>query len=228
MILSAPCRFGTKFRRGPFNILLTGPNMQVYSIDGIVPVIHPAAFVHPSAVLIGDVIVAERCYVGPAASLRGDFGRVIMAPGSNVQDTCVMHAFPGQDVVVEEDGHVGHGAVLHGCRVGVNALIGMNAVIMDEAVIGESAIVAAGAFVKAKFEVPARHLALGAPARVVRELKESEIAWKRQGTMEYQQLSVRSLQTLRAVAPLTEPEPERPRIDVSNLAPKTSNSEESR
>ncbi len=200
-------------------------SMNVYSIDGIIPVIHPSAFVHPSAVLIGDVIVSERCYVGPAASLRGDFGRVILRPGSNVQDTCVMHAFPGQDVVVEEDGHVGHGAVLHGCRVGVNALVGMNAVIMDEAVIGESAIVAACAFVKAGFECPPRHLLMGAPARVVRELTDAEIAWKRQGTLEYQQLAVRSLTTMRAVEPLTEPEPDRRRIDASDLAPKTSNTE---
>ena len=108
--------------------------LRVYAIDGIVPVVDPTAFVHPTAVLIGDVIVGPGCYVGPCASLRGDFGRLILERGANLQDTCVMHGFPGTDTVVEEDGNVGHGAVLHGCRIGKNALIGMNAVIMDNAV----------------------------------------------------------------------------------------------
>ena len=117
--------------------------LRVYAIDGIVPVVDPTAYVHPSAVLIGDVIVGPGCYVGPCASLRGDFGRLILERGANLQDTCVMHGFPGTDTVVEEDGHIGHGAVLHGCRVRKNALVGMNAVIMDNAIIGESAIVAA-------------------------------------------------------------------------------------
>ena len=116
---------------------------KVYSIDGVIPVIDPTAFVHPTAILIGDVIVGPGCYVGPAASLRGDFGRLILRRGANLQDTCVMHGFPGTDTVIEEDGHVGHGAVLHGCTIRRDALVGMNAVIMDGAVVGESAIVAA-------------------------------------------------------------------------------------
>ncbi|HEX6012699.1 MAG TPA: phenylacetic acid degradation protein PaaY, partial [Geminicoccaceae bacterium] len=122
---------------------------QVYAIEGIAPVVHPTAFVHPTAVLIGDVIVGPRCYVGPVASLRGDFGRLILGEGANLQDTCVMHGFPNTDTVVEEDGHIGHGAVLHGCRIGRNVLVGMNAVVMDGAEIGESSIVAAMAFVRA-------------------------------------------------------------------------------
>ena len=129
---------------------------HIYSIDGITPVVDPSAYVHPTAVLIGDVIVGAGCYVGPHASLRGDFGRVEMRAGSNIQDSCVMHSFPGQDAVIEEDGHVGHGAVLHGCTVGRNAMVGMNAVVMDGAVIGECAIVAAMAFVKANHKIPPR------------------------------------------------------------------------
>lgn len=80
--------------------------LKVYAIDGIVPVVDPTAYVHPSAVLIGDVIVGPDCYVGPCASLRGDFGRLILERSSNLQDTCVMHGFPGTDTVTEEDGHV--------------------------------------------------------------------------------------------------------------------------
>ena len=119
--------------------------MPSYQIDGLTPVVHPDAYVHPSAVLIGDVIIGARCYIGPCACLRGDFDRLILHDGANVQDTCVLHGFSGADTVIEEDGHIGHGAVLHGCRIGRNALVGMNAVVMDNAVVGESAIVAAQA-----------------------------------------------------------------------------------
>jgi phenylacetic acid degradation protein len=166
--------------------------LRVYAIDGIVPVVDPTAYVHPSAVLIGDVIVGPGCYVGPCASLRGDFGRLILERGANLQDTCVMHGFPGTDTVVEEDGHIGHGAVLHGCRIGRNALVGMNAVIMDNAVVGESSIVAASAFVKAGAEIPPRSLAAGMPAKVIRVLSDEEIAWKVDGTRTYQDLARRS------------------------------------
>ena len=193
--------------------------MPCYEIDGLRPVIHPTAFVHPDAVLIGDVIVGPRCYVAPLASLRGDFGRIVLEEGSNVQDTCVMHGFPGTDTVVEVDGHVGHGAVLHGCRVGRNALIGMNAVIMDHANIGEAAIVAACAFVKAGMEIPPRMLAAGMPAKVVRELSEQEMAWKADGTRCYQDLTLRSLATLKPCAAQSEIEPGRKRFEFPGVVP---------
>ena len=192
---------------------------QVYSIDGIVPVVDPSAFVHPTAVLIGDVIVGPRCYVGPVASLRGDFGRLILGEGANIQDGCVMHGFPNTDTVIEEDGHVGHGAVIHGCRIGRNVLVGMNAVIMDGAVIGESSIVAAMAFVKANDVIPARSLVAGIPARVIRELRDDEIEWKRQGTATYQRLAIRSLNTMRAVEPQSAVEPNRRRMEAGEVEP---------
>jgi len=195
--------------------------MPCYEIDGLTPVVHPTAFVHPSAVLIGDVIVGPGCYVGPLASLRGDYGRIVLEEGSNVQDTCVMHGFPGTDTVVEANGHVGHGAVLHGAIVKRNAMVGMNAVVMDEAVIGESSIVAACAFVKAGMVIAPRSLAAGVPARVLRELTDEEIAWKGSGTRTYQELAVRSMTTMREVVPLAAAEPNRPRIKVSaDVVPK--------
>jgi len=193
--------------------------MPSYEINGVRPVVDPTAYVHPTAILIGDVIVGPRCYVGPAASLRGDFGRIILEEGSNVQDTCVMHGFPGTDTVIEEDGHIGHGAVLHGCVVKRDAMVGMNAVVMDEAVVGESAIVAACAFVKAAMVVPPRSLAAGVPAKVLRALSDAEVQWKRAGTRSYQELAARSLATMREVAPLPAPEPDRKRIDVAALQP---------
>ncbi|HYD70955.1 phenylacetic acid degradation protein PaaY [Azospirillum sp.] len=197
----------------------TLPRPRVYAIDGVVPVIDPTAFVHPSAVLIGDVIVGPNCYVGPCASLRGDFGRIVLQDGANVQDNCTMHAFPGLDAVVEVDGHIGHGAVLHGCIVKRNALVGMNAVVMDGAVVGEAAIVAAMAFVKASFQVPARHLVAGMPAKVVRELSDDEIAWKHEGTREYQRLVGRSRATMVECDPLAAEEPDRKRVDAGDVQP---------
>jgi phenylacetic acid degradation protein len=196
---------------------------RVYEIDGVRPVVHPTAYVHPTAVLVGDVIVGPRCYVGPLASLRGDFGRLILEEGANVQDTCVMHGFPGDDTVIEVDGHIGHGAVLHGCRVGRNAMVGMNAVVMDKAVVGAESIVGAAAFVKAGMVIPPRSLVLGAPARVMREVTEDEVKWKSFGTRQYHDLAVRSMQTMREVEALTEVEPDRKRIDFGADAhkPKT-------
>jgi phenylacetic acid degradation protein len=197
--------------------------VKVYEINGVRPVVHPSAYVHPTAVLVGDVIVGPRCYVGPLASLRGDFGRLVLEEGANVQDTCVMHGFPEDDTVVEVDGHIGHGAVLHGCRVGRNAMVGMNAVVMDKAVVGAGSIVGAAAFVKAGMVIPPRSLVLGAPARVMRAVTDEELAWKSMGTKQYHDLAVRSMQTMREVDALNEVEPGRKRIEFGPDAhkPKT-------
>jgi phenylacetic acid degradation protein len=194
-------------------------SLTVYAINDVTPVVDPTAYVHPSAVLVGDVIVGADCYIGPCACLRGDFGRIEVRAGANLQDCCIAHGFPGTDTIVAEEGHVGHGAILHGCIIERNALIGMNAVINDSAVIGESAIVAAMAFVKAKMLVPPRMLVAGMPARVVRELTQTELAWKIEGTRSYQDLTRRSLATMRATTPLQAVEPDRKRIELAELLP---------
>lgn len=191
----------------------------VYSIDGITPVVHRGAFVHASAVLIGDVIVGARAYIGPCACLRGDFGRIVVEEGANIQDTCMLHGFPGKDTVVGADATIGHGAVLHGCVVRRGALVGMNCVINDNAEVGEDAVVAALAFVKAEAKIPPRALVAGIPARVLRELTAQEIGWKNDNTLLYQQLAERSAHTMRAVEALTEIEPGRRRIDIPGAIP---------
>jgi phenylacetic acid degradation protein len=179
---------------------------KVYSIDGVTPVIHPGAFVHPEAVLIGDVIVEDGCYVGPCASLRGDFGRIIVRRGSNVQDNCTLHSLPGFSSIIGADGHIGHGAIVHSAELGPNVLVGMNAVVMDHAKIGDSAMIGAMSFVKAGAEIPARHLAAGVPARIMRELSADELALKIEGTRKYQELARRCLASLRPAEPLTHSE----------------------
>ncbi len=190
---------------------------KVYSIDGITPVVDPGAFVHPSAVLIGDVIVGARAYIGPCACLRGDFGRIVVEEGASVQDTCVVHGFPTKDTVVGAEATVGHGAVLHGCVLRRGALIGMNAVVNDNAEVGEDAMVAALAFVKAEARIPARTLVAGAPARVLRDLTAQELAWKAENMQLYQALAVRSASTMKEVEALKAPEPGRARFDSSAI-----------
>ncbi len=193
--------------------------MPFYAIDGVRPVAHPSSFVHPTASVIGDVIIGADCYIGPGASLRGDFGRLIIEDGANIQDTCVLHSFPRAECRVARNGHIGHGAVLHGCVVGEDALVGMNAVLMDGVVVGESAIVAAMSFVKAGFEIPARSLAAGAPVRILRELNEQELEWKKTGTDDYHELTRRSLASMVETVPLPEIEDDRPELQLAEAVP---------
>jgi phenylacetic acid degradation protein len=191
--------------------------MPCYAIDEVIPVVDPTAFVHPTAVLIGDVVVGPRCYIGPCASLRGDFGAIVIEEGANVQDNCTIHGFPGDATRVGVNGHIGHGAVLHGCRIGRDALVGMNAVVMDEAEVGAAAFVAAASFVPAGMKVPEATLAAGVPARVKRPLTDAEMAWKRAGTIAYQTLAERCLSTMREVQPLPRPEADRPSLPRDEL-----------
>ena len=190
--------------------------MQIYSIDGVTPVIDETSYIHPTAVIIGDVIIGSNCYIGPNASIRGDFGQIILEQGSNLQDTCVIHGFPASITVVESNGHIGHGAVLHGCNIGKNSLVGMNAVVMDGATIGAESIIGAGAFVKAGFKCEPRSMVVGSPAKVIRTVSDQEIKWKTTGTEEYQHLAVRCLQTMKKVEPLREIEENRPTLQFVN------------
>lgn len=194
--------------------------MPCYRFEGLTPVIHPSAYVHPTAVLIGDVIVGPGVYIAPLASLRGDYGRLILEEGANLQDHCMMHGYCDADTIVHRNGHVGHGAILHGCVIGTNALVGMNSVIMDGAVIGADSIVAAMSFVKVGFQGAPRQLIMGCPARVRREVTDEELHWKGLNTREYQALAMRSALSLRPCEPLTEVEPDRPRLKgVTDVQP---------
>ncbi|WP_336883177.1 gamma carbonic anhydrase family protein [Rhodococcus globerulus] len=188
--------------------------MPSYEIDGIVPVVGSDTFVHPTAVLIGDVIIGNGCYIGPLASLRGDFGRIVVGAGSNVQDGCVLHSFPGRDLVLDPGSHIAHGVVLHGCTVGSGAMVGMNSVVMDGARIGAGGLVGAGSFVPADLDVPAGHLVAGSPAKVIRELDEQTAAWQANGVAVYQELASRSLATLREVEPRVSVEVDRRRVST--------------
>ena len=112
-----------------------------YSFNGIRPVVHASSFVHPQAVVTGDVQIGKNCYIGPGAALRGDWGTIILEDGCNVQENCTIHMFPGLTVLLKEGSHIGHGAIIHGATIGRNCLVGMNSVLMDHVQIGDESIV---------------------------------------------------------------------------------------
>ncbi|QIX26569.1 phenylacetic acid degradation protein PaaY [Nocardioides sp. JQ2195] len=188
--------------------------MTAWSIDGVSPVVHETAFVHPQACLIGDVVIGPECYIGPFASLRGDYGRIEVRTGSNVQDSCTVHVFPGQDTILDEGSHIGHGAVLHGCHLEPGVLVGMNSVVMDGTRIGARSLVAAHSFVRAGGDYAEESLIAGSPAKLIRRLDEVTLAWKANGSHVYRELAARSLATLHEVTPLREEEPDRKRVST--------------
>lgn len=183
---------------------------MIYEFDGYIPVVHESSFVHPQAVVTGNVIIGRDVYIGPGAAIRGDWGGIIIEDGCNVQENCTVHMFPGKTVLLCESAHIGHGAVIHGATIGQNCLIGMNAVIMDEAVIGDECIVGALSFVKAGEKFERRSLIAGNPARVVKEVSDEMIAWKTEGTRLYQQLPRECMELLRSCEPLREVPADRP------------------
>ncbi|MBT8254078.1 MAG: transferase hexapeptide repeat family protein [Flavobacteriaceae bacterium] len=175
---------------------------MIYAFKGFIPVVHESSFVHPLAAVTGNVIIGKDCYIGPGAAIRGDWGQIILKDGVNVQENCTIHMFPGKSITLEEGAHVGHGAIVHGANIARNALIGMNAVIMDDAYIGEDSIIGAMAFVKEGAQIPKRSLAVGNPARIIKEVTDDMIYWKSVGTKLYQHLPADCFESLVEVEPL--------------------------
>lgn len=187
---------------------------MIYSFKGFIPVVHPSSFVHPQAAVTGNVIIGKECYIGPGAAIRGDWGGVVLEDGCNVQENCTIHMFPGITVTLEESAHIGHGAIIHGARVGRNAMVGMNAVIMDNVTIGDESIIGALAFVKNGMVIPPRSLVVGNPAKIIKQVSDEMIAWKTKGTQLYQKLPQSCHDSLREAKPLEEIPQDRPSQEV--------------
>jgi phenylacetic acid degradation protein len=183
---------------------------MIYEFNGFRPVVHETAFVHPQAVVTGNVIIGKHVYIGPGAAVRGDWGEIIIEDGCNVQENCTVHMFPGVTVRLMEGAHIGHGAVIHGAVIGRNSLVGMNAVIMDNVEIGEECIIGALCFVAADTKIPRRSLVVGNPGKIIREVSDEMIGWKTKGTTLYQQLPKELYDTLRPCEPLREVPVDRP------------------
>ncbi len=178
---------------------------MLYEYKGLRPYVHQKAFVHTQANVTGNVEIYEDVYIGPGAVIRGDWGKIIIKAGANVQENCVIHMFPGTTVIIHEEAHLGHGCIVHGATIGKNALIGMNAVIMDDAQIGENSIVGALSFVKAEMVVPNRKVVAGNPAKIIKDVSDDMITWKTKGTALYQQLPSECQKNLRETTSLKSP-----------------------
>jgi len=190
----------------------------IYAFEGVVPVVHPTAFIHPHAAVTGNVVIGRDVYIGPGAALRGDWGAIEIHDGCNVQENCTIHMFPGVTVLLEEGAHIGHGAVIHGARIGRNALVGMNAVVMDNAVVGAGSIVGALSFVPEGMLIESRKVVVGNPARVVKDVSDEMLAWKTEGTRLYQGLPARLHAALVSCEPLRSMPRDRPDLEQTYRA----------
>ena len=179
---------------------------MLYEFKGLRPYVHKEAFVHPQANVTGNVEIYENVYIGPGAVVRGDWGKIVIKAGANVQENCVIHMFPGTTVMIEEGAHLGHGCIVHGAYIGKNALIGMNAVIMDDAQIGENSIIGALSFVKAEMVIPNRKVVAGNPAKIIKDVSDEMISWKTNGTELYQKLPNECQTHLKETTSLKSPE----------------------
>lgn len=152
---------------------------MILPFRGVEPQIHPSAFVAPTAVVIGHVIIEEEASIWFGAVLRGDDPDhpIRIGARTSVQDNCVIHVSAEGPTLIGADVTIGHGAVMESCTIGRGALVGMNAVVLQRATVGEEALIAAGAVVASGADIPARHLAAGTPARVKKELQGESLGW---------------------------------------------------
>ena len=181
-----------------------------YSYKEFIPVVHESSFVHPQAVVTGNVIIGKKVYIGPGAALRGDWGAIVLEDGCNVQENCVIHMFPGITVLLKEAAHIGHGAIIHGSTIGRNCLVGMNAVIMDEVELGDECIVGALTFIKQGEKIPPRSMVAGNPGKIIKQVSDEIIEWKSNGTQLYQSLPQEMQDNWKPCEPLHELPLDRP------------------
>ena len=188
---------------------------MIYSFKGFIPVIHESSYIHPQAAVTGNVVIGKHCYIGPGAAIRGDWGKIVIEDGCNVQENCIIHMFPGITVHLKEYAHIGHGAIIHGATIGKNCMVGMNSVIMDDVELGDECIVGALTFIKEGQIIPYRSIVAGNPGKIIKTVTDEMIAWKTKGTELYQSLSKEMFEHCNTVEPLREIPINQPKQDHS-------------
>ena len=177
---------------------------MIYEFNNYKPVIHESSFIHPLAAITGKVIIGKDWYIGPGAALRGDWGKIIIEDGCNVQENCIIHMFPGVTVLLKPGAHIGHGAIIHGATIGKNCLVGMNAVIMDNVELDDECIIGALTFIKQDEKIPARSLVAGNPGKIIKQVTDEMLNWKSEGTKLYQSLPKGMFESWKECEPLRE------------------------
>lgn len=147
----------------------------IYKFRGSEPKIDSKAFIAKDADIIGEVFIEKECSIWFGAVIRGDVNKIYIGEGSNVQDNCVLHVSQYENQIkIGKHVTVGHGSILHGCKIGDNSLIGMGSTILDNAEIGEGTLIGAGSLVTENKKIPSGVLCMGRPAKVIRNLTEEE------------------------------------------------------
>jgi carbonic anhydrase/acetyltransferase-like protein (isoleucine patch superfamily) len=173
--------------------------MALYKFDGKNPQVPSDSFVHPNAVLIGDIRIGHECLIAPGVSIRADFGPVIIGNRSSVQDNAVIHVYPGSQAVIEDDVIVAHGVILHDVHIHARCLIGVGAIVLFGVICEEDVFVAAGSLVPKGMRIPAGKLAAGNPAKVTRDVTDRDKAAAKDGVESYRYLCRQYLATMKNI-----------------------------
>ena len=174
--------------------------MPLYEFEGKSPQLASSSFVHPDAILIGHVIIGEKCFIGAGAVLRGDYGSIVIGDGSNVQENCVLHAQPDTTATVEENADIGHGSVIHGpCTIKRNVTVGMGSIICDGCEVGTGSFIGAGSLLTPNTIIPPNKLAMGNPAKVIKDVTEQQRSFTRLAIELYQGLCERYQTSLKLI-----------------------------
>lgn len=175
---------------------------MIYKFRKYSPVIHESSFIHPLASVTGNVTIGKNVFIGSGSAIRGDFGKIIIEEGCNVQENCIIHMFPGVTVRLQKGAHIGHGAIIHGAQIGKNVLVGMNSVLMDNVEIGDNCIIGALSLLTEGTIIPERKVVIGNPAKIVKDVSDEMLKWKTEGTKIYRRLTEDCLTQMKETKPL--------------------------
>lgn len=147
--------------------------------------VHSSVYIAPGAVILGNVTIQENSSVWFHTTIRADREAIMIGANSNIQDNCVIHLDEGFPVVIGDGVTIGHGAIVHGCKVGDNTLIGMGAIVLNGAVIGKNCIIGAGTLITQNTVIPDNSLVIGSPGKVCRKLSDTEIEHNKINALHY-------------------------------------------